>query len=313
MKKVVLFGECMVELKQTSTGTSLPVTMQQAFAGDVFNAAVYMHRCFKQIDVQLFSALGHDEYSQNMKRYFAQQGVGTDLIMTSPDKIPGLYSIQTDGNGERSFTYWRNDAAARYTIELMTSDIVEQLKQCDMFVFSGISLAVIKPEFRHTFWLLIEKLKAKGVEIVFDPNYRQRLWQSVEETKAQYQLALQHSDIVLPGIEDFEVLYGLNTFEQVVEFCQGYDINELVIKDGPNGVFIVHQGQTQFVEVKPVFEVVDTTSAGDSFNGVYLGARIQGESIHDAAIKAASVAGFVIQHAGAIVPSSTFEHFAHNL
>lgn len=303
----------MVELKQTSTGTSVPVTMQQAFAGDVFNAAVYMHRCFKQVEVQLFSALGHDEYSQNMIRYFAQQGIGTDYILTSPDKIPGLYSIQTDETGERSFTYWRNDAAARYTMDLITDEIVEQLKQFDMFVFSGISLAVIKPELRQSFWQLIETLKAAGVEIVFDPNYRQRLWQSVEETQSQYQLALQHSDIVLPGIEDFDVLYGLNTFEQVVEFCQGHNIKELVIKDGPNGVLVVSQGRSQFIEITPVSQVVDTTSAGDSFNGVYLGARLNGESIDQAASKAACVAGFVIQHSGAIVPSSTFEQFAHNL
>ncbi len=313
MKKVVLFGECMIELKQTGNENTVPVQMQQAFAGDVFNAAVYLTRCFNDIDIQLFTALGLDDYSKNMKDYLVAENVGTDLILTSQDKIPGLYSIQTDATGERSFTYWRNDAAARYAIQLLTDDVIEKLKQSDMFVFSGISLAVIKPELREAFWQLLVQLKDAGVEIVFDPNYRARLWADKEETKAQYELALQVSDYVLPGIEDFEVLYGLTTFKDVAEFCKPYDIKELVIKDGPNGVLVIQPEQQQFYEIDPVKTVVDTTSAGDSFNGVYLGARLSGQSVEEAVLKASKTAGFVIQHTGAIVEKSIFHQFTQTL
>lgn len=321
MKKVVLFGECMIELKQTGNSDSVPVQMQQGFAGDMFNAAVYLTRCFNDIDIQLFTALGRDDYSNSMKDYLKAENVGTDLILTSEDKIPGLYSIQTDSAGERSFTYWRNDAAARYVMELITDDVIEQLKQSDMFVFSGISLAVIKPELREKFWKLITELKDAEVEIVFDPNYRPRLWADTTETKSQYELALQVSDYVLPGIEDFEVLYGLTTFEDVAAFCKPYNIKELVIKDGPNGVLVIQQStqpkdskQTQqFINIEPVKTVVDTTSAGDSFNGVYLGARLSDLAVEQAVSKAAKTAGFVIQHPGAIVDKSIFYQFTQTL
>ncbi len=322
MKKVVLFGECMIELKQTGNSNTVPVQMQQGFAGDVFNAAVYLTRCFNDIDIQLFTALGRDDYSNNMKDYLKAENVGTDLILTSEDKIPGLYSIQTDSSGERSFTYWRNDAAARYTMELLTDDIIEKLKQSDMFVFSGISLAVIKPELRERFWQLIAQLKQARVEIVFDPNYRPRLWADTTETKAQYELALQASDYVLPGIEDFEVLYGLSTFEDVADFCKPYNIQELVIKDGPNGVLIIQQQNSgkndnqptqQFINIEPVKTEIDTTSARDSFNGVYLGARLSDLTVEQAVSKAAKTAGFVIQHPGAIVEKSIFHQFTKTL
>lgn len=313
MKKVVLFGECMIELKQTGSGNGVPVQMQQAFAGDVFNAAVYLTRCFNDIDIQLFTALGLDDYSKNMKDYLIAENVGTDLILTSKDKIPGLYSIQTDDTGERSFTYWRSDAAARYTMQLLTDDVIDQLKQSDMFVFSGISLAVIKPELRDKFWQLISQLKDAGVEIVFDPNYRPRLWADKEETKTQYELALQVSDYVLPGIEDFEVLYDLTTFEDVADFCKPFNIKELVIKDGPNGVLVIQPEQQQFYQIEPIKTVVDTTSAGDSFNGVYLGARLSGQSIEEAILKASKTAGFVIQHTGAIVEKTVFHQFTQTL
>ena len=313
MKKVVLFGECMIELKQTGNGNAVPVQMQQAFAGDVFNAAVYLTRCFNDIDIQLFTALGLDDYSKNMKDYLIAENVGTDLILTSKDKIPGLYSIQTDDTGERSFTYWRSDAAARYTMQLLTDDVIDQLKQSDMFVFSGISLAVIKPELRDKFWQLVSQLKDAGVEIVFDPNYRPRLWADKEETKTQYELALQVSDYVLPGIEDFEVLYDLTTFEDVADFCKPFNIKELVIKDGPNGVLVIQPEQQQFYQIEPIKTVVDTTSAGDSFNGVYLGARLSGQSIEEAILKASKTAGFVIQHTGAIVEKTVFHQFTQTL
>jgi 2-dehydro-3-deoxygluconokinase len=46
---------------------------------------------------------------------------------------------------------------------------------------------------------------------------------------------------------------------------------------------------------------VDTTGAGDSFNGTYLAARLTGESPEAAARRAHAVAGKVIRHYGALV------------
>lgn len=307
MKKVVLFGECMIELKQQQGAYQVPMTMSQGFAGDVFNAAVYLKRWFADTQVQLFTALGTDEMSDHMKDYFLSEGLDNDLVLTSNDKIPGLYSIQTDETGERSFTYWRSDAAARYTVELVEETAISKLKQADMFFFSGISIAVVKPELRDAFWELLWKLKEAGVQIVFDPNYRERLWESVEETKRQYDLAMQVSDMVLPGIEDYTAIYGHKTFQEVKEFCAPYKINELVVKDGPNGVLVVKEGVETFCEITPVTNVVDTTSAGDSFNGAYLGARLAGQSIESSVALGAKTAGFVIQHTGAIVATELFK------
>jgi 2-dehydro-3-deoxygluconokinase len=63
----------------------------------------------------------------------------------------------------------------------------------------------------------------------------------------------------------------------------------------------------------PVTNVVDTTSAGDSFNGVYLGARISGEAVTVAVHLAAKSAALVIQHRGAIIPLAVFDKFWKNI
>ncbi|XPE45843.1 hypothetical protein ACNKHO_22285 [Shigella flexneri] len=33
------------------------------------------------------------------------------------NRLPGLYYIETDSTGERTFYYWRNEAAAKFWLE----------------------------------------------------------------------------------------------------------------------------------------------------------------------------------------------------
>jgi 2-dehydro-3-deoxygluconokinase len=304
VKSLYLFGECMVELQRV-TATSL----QQSFAGDVYNTGVYLKRTFSDINTHLVTAIGQDSFSQAMLQRFDDEKINTDMVFQSTDKIAGLYAIQTDSKGERSFTYWRNDSAAKQIMQFIDDAAISKISQADMVFFSGISLAVINEEDRDAFWLLIKQCKQAGVSIVFDPNYRARMWHSPDQAKAQFDIAFSVADVVLPGVDDFNQLYGISSVEDIIAFCQPYDINELVIKNGENGINYVINGQQQHFSITPVTNVVDTTSAGDSFNGVYLGARLSDLDI-SAAIKLASqAAGFVIQHKGAIAPKIEFHQF----
>ena len=308
MKNIFLFGECMIEL-MTAAKDKSSNTLQQSFAGDVFNTAVYLKRTFTDVNVHLVTAVGKDNFSLDMIQYFEKEQIGTDFVFQSDTKIPGLYAIQLDDEGERSFTYWRNDSAARQVMKHIDQTAIRALSQGDMFFFSGISLAVIEPQARDAFWALIDKLSTAGVQIVFDPNYRPRMWSGAEEAQEQFELALQKSDLSLPGVDDFEQLFGMTTVEEVGAYCKQFDINELIIKNGEQGILVVVDGESSDFAITPVENVVDTTSAGDSFNGVYLGARTKGYSVNDSIALASKAAGFVIQHRGAIAPADEFNTF----
>lgn len=297
-------GECMVEL--TRTGES---TMHQSFAGDVYNSAVYLKRCFSAIDTSLITVLGSDGLSQDMKAQFEQEQINTDCVFTSEDRVPGLYLVKTDDQGERSFTYWRNASAARTVMNYFDDQTTQNLLNGDMFFFSGISLAVIEPESREHFWQRLVQLKTAGVKVVFDPNYRARLWQSEDEAKQQFEKAFSMADILLPGIDDFSALYQLNNFDQVNTFLKPFNIAEIIVKNGPESVIAVVDNVTNEHRITPVSHVVDTTSAGDSFNGTYLGARLNGYAVKDAIELASKAAGYVIQHKGAIVDKDSFKQF----
>ncbi|ALQ55169.1 2-dehydro-3-deoxygluconate kinase [Pseudoalteromonas issachenkonii] len=282
-------------------------TLHQSFAGDVYNSAVYLKRCFPQVTTSVVTALGQDNLSKKMLERFESEQINTQLVFAHDTKVPGMYYIETDEHGERSFIYWRNDSAAKKVVDFLDADALEQLSQGDMFFFSGISLAIIEESAREDFWKVVKQLKDAGVKIVFDPNYRARLWNSVEETKEQYHLAFTFADITLPGVEDLTTLYDVHSVEAVVEYLKPYQIEEIVVKNGPESV-VTKEGYTlQSHTIIPVTNVVDTTSAGDAFNGVYLGARLSDKSISSAVQLAAKAAGTVIQQPGAIAPKDIFQ------
>ncbi|MAD18582.1 MAG: ketodeoxygluconokinase [Alteromonadaceae bacterium] len=301
MQKVVLIGECMLELREGKDGV-----MHQSFAGDAYNTAVYQKRGFPKQNVCFMSAIGQDVVSDKLLQHCEKASLNTQYLSRKSEQNPGVYMVQTDEHGERSFLYWRENSAARQLMRYVDSDMVDSMLDSDLVFFSGISLAVIHPDDRPAFWAMLKKLKENGVKLAFDPNYRPRLWASPEEAQQQFHYAYQLTDILLPGIDDFAQLYDLTQLSEILEFCQPYDIHELVIKNGANSVYCQLGSNLIHLPIAPVEHVVDTTSAGDSFNGVYLGARLAGKEIEHAVSLASKAAAIVIQYPGAITPESEF-------
>jgi 2-dehydro-3-deoxygluconokinase len=302
-KKIVLIGECMLELRQ-----SAPEVMHTSYAGDTYNTAVYLKRAFVHQQVRFATVIGEDKISQQMTQAFISEGINTDLVYRHNEKHLGVYLIQTDKSGERSFIYWRENSAATTLMDYVDDALLQGLCAADLLFFSGISLAMLKAETRPAFWQMLEKLKQAGVKIAFDPNYRPRLWQDKQTAKQEFAKAFAIAHLVLPGVDDFKQLYELQELNDILTFCQPFDIEELVIKDGASSVHCQTANKLLHFPVKKVSKVVDTTSAGDSFNGVYLGARLAGHDIEQAVTLASGAAGIVIQYSGAIIPADVFKN-----
>ena len=314
MNNIYVFGECMIELRPASTldssiNSASSSILKQSFAGDVLNTAVYLKRTFPELNANFISAVGKDKFSTEMLHFFQTEHIGCDFVFQSEHKVPGLYAIETDDTGERTFTYWRENSAAKEVMSFIDTTVIESLSQSDMFFFSGISLAVIHAKDRPLFWQMVTTLKEAGVRIVFDPNYRARMWDTPEQAKEQFEKAFSLADVALPGVDDFQQLYGADTSDEVYEFCRTFDFKELVIKNGESNILCYADDQVYQFNIIPVTDVVDTTSAGDSFNGAYLGARATGLNISHAVEIASKAAGFVIQHQGAIVDKEAYQQF----
>lgn len=252
------------------------------------------------------TALGTDAFSQQMLESWQAEEVKTDLIQRMADRLPGLYYIETDDTGERTFYYWRNEAAAKFWLESeQSAAICEELATFDYLYLSGISLAILSPQSREKLLTLLCECRANGGQVIFDNNYRPRLWASKEETQQVYQQMLTCTDIAFLTLDDEDALWGEKPVEEVIARTHAAGVKEVVVKRGADSclVSIVGEPQQEIPAVKlPKEKVVDTTAAGDSFSAGYLAVRLTGGDARSAAARGHLTASTVIQYRGAIIP-----------
>jgi 2-dehydro-3-deoxygluconokinase len=293
-KGVASIGECMLELSgRTSDG------WRMGFAGDTFNTLWALHALSGERPASYVSAFGDDPFSRDQIAFLAEHGIGIGASPIIAGARPGLYAITLTG-AERSFTYWRADAAARQ----LASDpaaLRKSLEDQSLVYFSGITLAILDEPARRTLLAAVANARNAGALIAFDPNYRPRLWSGPEEARSVISRALAVTDIALPTFPDEQMLFGdespAETAGRLAE-----TVAEIVVKNGEAPALVVADGRSEQIPAIHVPSPTDTTGAGDSFNGGYLAARLAGDAPAKAAHRAHKVAAAVVQVRGALAP-----------
>ena len=296
MPSILGIGECMVELSPAGDGL-----WKQAFAGDVFNTLWYARNLSAgDIDVSFHTAIGIDPLSDQMLAFAQGAGINCAHIPRLSDRRLGLYSIHLDG-AERSFTYWRDTSAARSMMQY--PDLLwQKVKAADIIYLSGITLAILPPKDCEELLNGLQHRKKKGAQIAFDPNIRPHLWADPSRMRSVLSQAASHSDIVLPSFDDEQRTFDDPDPEATAQRYRQGGSNHVVVKNGSEETLYLRSNETRRFPVAPVEGVVDTTAAGDSFNGAYLAALLSDCSTEEAIRKAQQCAGKVIQNKGALVP-----------
>ena len=296
MSRFVSVGECMIEMSGGDDGN-----YRLGYAGDTLNTAWYARACLPaDWDVDYVTALGDDLYSQQMVEFFAENGLGVGHIQKIDGRRPGLYLIH-QADGDRHFTYWRGQSAARQIAELPGA-LTVAFEGADIAYFSGISLAILNARGRGKLLKAIHQARQNGARVAFDPNERPALWTSPKVMGSTITAAATIADIVLPTFPDEAALFGDVSPEAVAERYLSWGAEEVVVKNGGEPAFVAARDSQGWVTPAPGAQSVDPTGAGDSFNGAYLAARARGLSPMDAAAAAHATAAIVIGHRGALVP-----------
>ncbi|TNF19359.1 MAG: sugar kinase [Rhodobacteraceae bacterium] len=211
-----------------------------------------------------------------------------------------MYLISLN-NGERSFSYWRDTSAAR----LLADDEVAMaaaMESADLIYFSGITLAILDEAARGRFIDALKAARARGRTIAFDPNLRPRLWQSAGQMTAAIMAGAEVSDLVLPSFEDEATHFDDADPAGTAARYLAAGASSVIVKNGADPVHYAHDGARGEVGLAPIARVVDTTSAGDSFNAGYLATEGLDLPLPDRIRVAAALAGQVIGGKGALVP-----------
>lgn len=290
-------GECMVELAPTGDGL-----YRQGFAGDTLNTAWHVRALIGAgRGVRYVSAIGTDAISDRLVGFLEDNGIATASVARLADRTLGLYLITLDG-AERSFTYWRSSAAARQ----LASDpdrLAAALDGVGLAYLSGITLAILEPADQAKLFATLAVFRAAGGEVAFDPNIRPRLWADRDTMARVTTEGYRAATIALPTFPDEAELYGDGSPGDTAHRVATLGVREVVVKNGHEPALLRVAGEPDtfipaLIEVRPI----DTTGAGDSFNGGYIAARLAGRLPREAATLGHAVAARVIGHRGALAP-----------
>lgn len=271
-------------------------------AGDTYNTAVYLSKLSNQaeLEVSYVTALGQDSFSKRILETIKNYGINTSYIEQREDSIPGLYAIETDAEGERSFSYWRSQSAARTMFQEPCKITTDMLLELDVIYLSGISIAILPTETRTLLFDFFSQFKEKGGKVVFDNNYRPSLWESMEIARASITKMWELADIALPSLDDELALFNETSEQEVFDRLAKAGVEFGALKRGSQGPASLGQAVKQQT-YELTSKVVDTTAAGDSFNAGFLNNHLIGGSLEESMMAGHNLASKVIQASGAIV------------
>ncbi|WP_027699728.1 sugar kinase [Weissella oryzae] len=245
------------------------------------------------------SQVGADPLGEFAIKNIEKFGVGTEYISTDSTNWTAFQLKERVSAGDpKTFNFRKNSAAAH-----LKKDIIDKidLSNVAMTHLSGIFPAISETA-RETFEYFAQKMLANNIPTTFDPNLRPALWESQEKMTTTINELAKYGQIVLPGIDEAEILMGSSEPEEIADFyLNNSEVTKTVIvKLGPAGAYVKNEGEEagQLVPGFKVEHVVDTVGAGDGFALGVITGLIDGLDMYHAVERGNIVGALQVQTPG---------------
>ena len=293
VRRISALGEPLLELQPADGGD-----VRVAFGGDVANSMVCLARMLGQggVRISLVSALGDSSYSAWLRERLTREGL--HVIEPAVAGEPGIYGLPLDPGSSGGFSYWRAQSAARAFLQSADSGRFEELLgEPEVLLVTGITLALCScASFEH---LCRWAGRHRDCRIVFDCNFRRRLWEGEAQARDRIGTFERLSSLIATGVEDERALWGASAMAPIIERV-GRLPAEYLIRGGPDGCWVGSGEDCRHIATEPVMEVADTAGAGDAHLAGYLGARISGLEPAQAAAYANAAAALIVAQRGSV-------------
>ena len=300
MPDLISIGECMIELFAEEPIETAD-TFTRSLAGDSFNICVAAQRL--GTSTGYVTLLGDDPFADYLLGTFQSLGIDTSGVR----KVEGFnaahfVALMPDGN--REFVYYRSGSAPS---TLQPDDLdPDYISTAKVLHCSGVALAISESA-RATVLRAAQIARERGIKVSFDPNYRHQLWSTDDMREAASEL-LPYVDYFLPNIpDDSRALIDSDDPYEVVSHFRSMGVPVVAVTRGEQGAVIgSEEGIIDISPYRPDGEI-DTTAAGDAFNGGFIHGLLNGMSIAEAGRLGTVTAGLKLRGRGALGGMPTFD------
>jgi ribokinase len=218
--------------------------------------------------VTFIGAVGHDEYGRRAEEALREEGVELGRLRHVEGEVTGVALVVVGPRGENQI------AVAPGANHAWTLD------EEDAALIGSVDVVLANHEVPSA--LVTDSLRAAhaaGVRAVLNPAPARALSSEV----------LRLGPILTPNEHELVVAIGNDETSTALEELAGRHAGPIVVTQGAAGALLVAGGEQQRFPGRPAPELVDTTGAGDAFNGVLAAWLAAGAALPDA-IRAANVA-----------------------
>ncbi len=244
------------------------------------------------------SKVGDDSFGNFIIESIRKAKIDDSYLTKDKKYSTGFYLKQKVSDGDPTVDYYRKNSAAANlsSSELETID----LSEIKIAHLSGIFPTLSKTSLK-TFQTFNQKLNEANILTIFDPNLRPVLWDNQEKMIRTINDLAKRSQIILPGINEGEILTGSSEPEKIADFYlkQSPLTKTVVVKLGAEGAFAkLKSGESFTLSGFKVTKVIDTVGAGDGFAVGLESALLGGKTLKEAVKRACAVGALAVQSSG---------------
>ena len=293
MPDLISIGECMIELFAEEPIETAD-TFTRSLAGDSFNICVAAQRL--GTSTGYVTRLGNDPFADYLLGTFHSEGIDTSGVRRV-EGFNAVHFVAQLPNGDRDFVYYRSGSAPS---TLGPDDLDEEyIASAKVLHCSGVAQAISETA-RQTVLRAAQVAKKRGIKVSYDPNYRHQLWSTEAMREAASEL-IPYVDYFLPNVpDDSGALLASNDPYEVIEHFRNQGVAVVAVTRGERGAVIgCDEGIFEIPPYKPDV-LLDTTAAGDAFNGGFIHGMLNGMSIAEAGRLGTVTAGLKLRGRGAL-------------
>lgn len=257
---VTALGELLIDFTENGHNDQGNILFEANPGGAPCNVLAMLTKLGKK--TSFIGKVGKDQFGSRLKDTLEEVGIDTQSLRMDEKIHTTLAFVHTFEDGDRDFSFYRNPGADM----MLTKDEVPMDVIAGSRIFHFGTLSSTHPGVREATRCALDKARAEGIMISFDPNLREPLWESLEDARQEIAYGLGFCDILKISDNEMEFMTGTTDYTKGVQILrETYQIPLILVTLGKEGSRAYYKDW--MVEAAPFIQenTIETTGAGDTF------------------------------------------------